>query len=44
MGRALAPTRTDDSRYRSIQEYALAFHIDERPPISRILLQVLSKQ
>jgi hypothetical protein len=28
----------------SIQEHALAFHIDERPPISRILLQVLSKQ
>ena len=27
----------------SIQEHALAFHIDERPPISRILLQVLSK-
>jgi len=43
MGRALAPTRTDDSRYRSIQEHALAFHIDERPPISHILLQVLSK-
>jgi hypothetical protein len=32
MGRALAPTRTDDSRYRSIQEHALAFHIDEKPP------------
>jgi hypothetical protein len=28
----------------SIQEHALAFHIDERPPISHILLQVLSKQ
>jgi hypothetical protein len=28
----------------SIQEHALAFHIDERPPISLILLQVLSKQ
>jgi hypothetical protein len=27
----------------SIQEHALAFHIDKRPPISRILLQVLSK-
>ena len=27
----------------SIQAHALAFHIDERPPISRILLQVLSK-
>ena len=31
-GRALAPTWTDDSRYRSIQEHALVFHIDERPP------------
>ena len=27
----------------SIQEHALAFRIDERPPISHILLQVLSK-